>query len=314
MQAVILAAGLGTRLRPVTDSRSKAMVPVLGRPLVERAMMPFVENGIREFILVVSPDDQEIREYFSRQPAPSITVEYVFQRERLGMAHALDKAANLIKGRFVLSACDSLIGQSHVGDLLALAEGSDAALSLLDVEPEKISRSGVVEIDGDVIRRIVEKPRLEEAPSRTVSLPHYVFSHGFLEAVARVEPSPRGEYELQDAIQALIDGGGRVRGVRADVRLQVSTPEDLLELTRRLLNEDSEPRHVVPERVGVGATLVEPLRIDRGVVIGEGCEIGPEVYLEAGCSLGDRSIVRRTVVLRGGRVDPGAVIEDSVVT
>ncbi len=146
MQAVILAAGKGTRLLPITQARSKAMVPVLGRPLVELAAMPFVDNGIHDFIFVISRDDTEITDYFESRCALDIAPRFVIQEERLGMAHALGLAAPLIRGRFVVSACDSLIDSSHVRDLLDAAVGADAVLSLLEVEPELVTRSGVVEL------------------------------------------------------------------------------------------------------------------------------------------------------------------------
>ena len=314
MQAVILAAGMGTRLRPVTANRSKAMVPVLGRPLVERALVPFVGNGVRDFVFVISPDDTEIAGYFTERTSLEITARFVIQEERLGMAHALSLAAPFVEGRFAVSACDSLLDSSHVGDLLSVGDDVDAALSLLDVEPERLSRSGVVELDGSRVRRIVEKPSLEDAPSNTVSLPHYVFSPQLLEILPLIQTSPRGEYELQDAIQGLIDGGGKVIGVRADERFQVSSPEDLLKLTLQLFSEGSEPMRIDSAAVGRGTTIVEPVLVERGAELGDGCEIGPEVFLESGCRIGDDVIVRRSIVLRGGRVAMGETVEDMVVT
>ena len=314
MQAVILAAGLGTRLKPVTAERSKAMVPVLGRPLVERAMLPLVANGIRDFVLVVSPEDGEICPYFGEGANLGITTRFVVQEERLGMAHALGLAAEYIGGRFLVSACDSLVDGAHVQALLAAAQETDAVLSLLDIEPDVVSRSAAVELNGLVVRRIVEKPRPEEVPSNTVSLPHYVFSPQVLDFLSEVQPSPRGEFEIQDAIQAMIDGGGRVVGVRAGSRVQVSSPEDLLVLTRTLLRDTSESGHIDPGRVGRGTELIEPLRVDDGVLIGDGCEIGPEVYLEAGCLIGHGAVVRGAIVFRGGRVADGETIEDRVIT
>jgi len=313
MQAVILAAGMGTRLRPVTANRSKAMVPVLGRPLVERAIAPFVENGVRDFVFVISPDDTEIAGYFADRTSLEITARFVNQEERLGMAHALGLAAPLVHGRFVVSACDSLLDPSHVRNLLSVGDDADAVLSLLDVEPERLSLSGVVELDGSRVRRIVEKPSPEDAPSNTVSLPHYVFSPQLLEILPLIQTSPRGEYELQDAIQGLIDGGGKVIGVRADERFQVSSPEDLLNLTLQLFSEDSEPMRIDSAAVGRGTTIVEPVLVEQGVELGDGCEIGPEVFLESGCRIGDHVIVRRSIVLRGGRVAMGETVEDMVV-
>jgi len=313
MQAVILAAGKGTRLRPVTESRSKAMVPVLGRPLVARAMMPFVENGIRDFVVVISVDDTEIGPFFSEMDRFGVSVRCVVQRERLGMAHALGLAAPLITGSFVLSACDSLVDRCHVEELLAAGDGADAVLSLLDVGPESVSKSAVVEFDGPRIRRIIEKPPAEEAPSHTISLPHYVFSPRVLNLLSAVRPSPRGEYELQDAIQDLIDEGGDVVGVRAAERLQVSTPEDLLSLTLRMFAGDSAIHEVRSTDVGRGTRFGAPHLVEEGVVIGDGCTIGPEVYLENGCHVGDGAVIRRSVVLRGGRVGDGETVDDSLI-
>lgn len=313
MQGVILAAGLGTRLRPVTDKRSKAMVPVLGKPLVERAMAPLIECGVDDFILVVGPDDDSIRAHFSETGNRGLRVRFAVQDSRLGMAHALALAAPLIEGPFLLSACDSIVERSHVEGLLAAAEGTDGVLGLLDVEPELLSRSAVVELQGRRVTRIVEKPDPGRAPSRTVSLPHYVFSPRILPLVAQVEPSPRGEYELQNAIQALIEEGGLIVGVHAERRLQVSTPNDLLVLTLKLLDDRTESGAAAANRVGPETALCEPVSIDVGAVVGRGCEIGPGVFLESGCRVGDGAVVRRSIVLSGGRVAPGELVEDRVV-
>jgi NDP-sugar pyrophosphorylase family protein len=201
-----------------------------------------------------------------------------------------------------------------VGRLLAAAKTADAALSLLEVEPELLSRSAVVEMDGDRIRRIVEKPAVHDAPSRTVSLPHYVFSPRIFDILPGIEPSPRGEYELQDGIQGLIDVGAHVVGVAADERLQVSTPADLLALTRRLFGAGSETRRADPGSVGAATRFVDPVRVESETVIGGACEIGPEVFLEGGCRIGDGAEIRRSIVLRGGCVGAGEIIEDRVVT
>jgi len=313
MQAVVLAAGIGTRLRPVTTNRSKAMVPVLGRPLVERALLPYAKTGVRDFVFVISPDDAEITRHFTESTSLDITARFVVQEERLGTAHALRLAAPFVHGRFVVSACDSLLEPWHVQKLFSVGEDADAVLSLLDVEPEMLCRSGVVELDGERIRRIVEKPSRENAPSNTVSLPHYVFSPRLLEFLPSVEPSVRGEFELQDAIQGLIDGGRTVIGVHAESRFQVSSPEDLLALTRQLLSDGSEPFRIGPDSVSPGMTLVEPFHIEPGTVLGDGCEIGPESYLESGCHIGRGAVVRRSIVLRTGVVEVGEVVDSRIV-
>jgi len=293
MQAVILAAGLGTRLQPVTRDRSKAMVPTLGQPLVERAMMPYAANGITDFVLVVGADDAEIKRHFTNRSGLQVRIRFAVQEERLGMAHALATAAEFIEGPFVLSACDSLVSVEHVGEVLCAADNADAVLSLLDVEAELVARSASVELDGVRVRRIVEKPAPGDSASNTISLPHYVFPRRLIDRL------------IQDAIQALIDDGGTVVGIRAEDRYQVSTPEDLLALTQRLLREEVELTHTAPAQVGAGTDLVGALRIEVGVEIGDHCEIGPNVYLESGSSVGNGAVVRESVVLRNARVRDG---------
>ena len=102
MQAVILAAGKGSRLHPITTARSKAMLPILGKPIVERVMEDLVSTGVDDFILVISQNDRYINRYFRRESRIEADVRFVYQAERLGMANALSYAAPLIQGDFIL--------------------------------------------------------------------------------------------------------------------------------------------------------------------------------------------------------------------
>ncbi len=317
MQGVILAAGKGSRLQPITLTRSKAMVPILGKPIVERVMEDLVANGVDDFILVVSPDDRHITRYFHRESEIEMDVRFVYQPERLGMANALLCAAPLITGDFILSACDNLISAEHVGRMLALKESSlrpNAVLTLMPVEPDRLGSVGIVEMDGPWVIRIVEKPSPDEAPSDISSLPLYCFSPRILEYLPLVPRSPRGEYELQDAIQMLIERDGRVAGVTVEQRLTLTSPADLLALNRHyLFNGDDRPQ-LAPHTVAPNTRLITPLRIESGTVIGANCTIGPNVYIERDCCIGDNVTIRNAVVLRESIIPDGATIEDEVVS
>ena len=177
MQGVVLAAGKGTRLQPLTQTRSKAMAPVVGKPLVARVVDTLVANDVRDLVMVVSPDDTAICGYFGDGAALGMTVRYVVQTERLGMAHALGLAAPFLDGAFVLSACDNLVAAAHVGDLIAAhrQHAAAATLSLMPIDIAKASSTGVVVWEPPYVRRIVEKPHPADAPSNISSLPLYVF-------------------------------------------------------------------------------------------------------------------------------------------
>ena len=109
MQAVILAAGKGTRLEPLSLTRSKAMMPIVGKPIVERVMEDIAAQGVADFILIVSPEDREIVDYFQTKSRLDVRVRFVEQPERRGMAHALGYAAPLVRENFILSACDNVM-------------------------------------------------------------------------------------------------------------------------------------------------------------------------------------------------------------
>lgn len=316
MQAVILAAGKGTRLHPVTDTLSKAMAPVAGKPIIHRVMEPLIENGIQSFVLVVSPDDTAIRRYFGGPEMNGTRVSFVEQHDRLGMAHALNLAAPNIGGPFILTACDNLVPSTFIRELLdrQKKDPCDALLSLKRVAQERISSVGIVDLASDgSVRRIVEKPAIEEAPSNIGSLPLYLFSRAILDLLPRVQLSARGEFELQDAIQMLIEEKKRVAGLFTESRLQLTNTADLLHLNRHYLGFDDASQIMCAESVGKNTELRSPLRIEEGVAIGHNCTIGPNVILESGCRIGDSVSLADVIVLKNSTIESGRKVTSEVI-
>lgn len=319
MQGVILAAGKGKRLQPVTPARTKAMAPVAGKPIVARVFDLLVQTGVNEVILLVSPDDNAIVPYFERHTPPGVQVTFVVQQERLGMAHALGLVAPHLHGDFIMSACDNLVPPEHMAALIAThrREQANATLSLMEIDIAHAASTGIVEweagAEGRLIRRIVEKPQPHEAPSNVSSLPLYVFSSTLLHYLPQVKPSARGEYELQDAIQLLINHSGRVTGVLTDVRWQLTNVNDLLELNRHYLAVEQAHGQVHVPPINHGVRLIPPVRIDADCVIDSSCIIGPHVYLEPGCRIGAGARVENAILLQNAVVEAGAVIAGAVV-
>lgn len=308
MQTVILAAGRGTRLHPITQNRSKAMLPILGKPIVERILDQMAPNGIEDFILVISPEDECILQYFQGRADSWGNIQFAYQEERLGSAQALSCAAPLISGDFIVSACDNLTSAKHIGGMLeAWRSGphQDALLSIMPADPQRINQVGIVELEGPRVKRIVEKPRPEQAPSNIASLPLYCFSTRILDLLAEVSLSIRGEYELPSAIQMLIDQGGEVRGVNTNQRLTLTNPDDLLSINLYCLKHSEEVFQMAPDQVGANTRLIPPLCVEPGTVIGRDCMIGPNVYIEPDCQIGDRVHLRDAVILRHARVPDG---------
>jgi glucose-1-phosphate thymidylyltransferase len=320
MQGLILAGGKGKRLHPLTQHRSKAMAPVAGKPMVARVVDLLVQNGICDLLLIVSPADALIADYFAEHCPPAVTIRCLPQVQQLGMAHALQLAAPYLHDHFVLSACDNLVEPDHLAQLIAthVARQANATLSLMPIALEKASTTGVIAWaageQAGWIAHIVEKPKPEEAPSNISSLPLYVFSRRLLDYLPQVQPSARGEYELQDAMQLLIAQAGRVTGVLTAQRWQITTVDDLLALNRYFLEQaaaSAAPRQAV--QVGAGSQLIQPVCIEAGSVIGENCVIGPHVYIESSAQIGHGARLVNALVLRNAIVAAGQLVYDEVI-
>ena len=324
MQGVILAAGKGKRLQPVTPARTKAMAPVAGKPIVARVLDLFIQNNVRNILLLISPDDLDIRPYFAeqieKQQLPDdLTMQFVVQQERLGMAHALTLLAPYIQSDFVMSACDNLVPPDHVATLLQIHRdrATNAVLSLLEIDIAESATTGIVELhqaaDGLWIRRIIEKPQPQDAPSNIASLPLYVFSHKLLDYLPNIQPSARGEYELQDAIQMLIDDVGNVTGVRTPQRWQLTNVDDLLALNHQFLATEPQSAQVLTSSIGANVQIRPPVRIDAEAIIGGCCVIGPNVYIEADCQVGANAHLTNAIVLRGSVIAPASQMINTVI-
>ncbi len=313
LQGVILAAGGGSRLGQLSRNRSKAMMPIVGKPIVERIMDDMAACGIDDFFVVVSPGDTAIEDHFHAVRRSNFNVRIVYQPERLGMADALSQAAPLISGNFMLSACDNLVPLSDFRRVVNKWKSSpslQALLTLIPVSADKVPSMGIVAMDGAAITRIVEKPSLEDAPSNIASTPLYCFSPKILDYLSEVPASKRGERELQDAIQMLIYRDGSVEGLMLTNRMTLTSPNDLLNINMHYLKGVD---NVQTDKVGPNSNFVPPLYIESGVTVGANCTVGPNVYVESGCEIRDGAVVRDAVLLKGAVVEAGEKVELRVV-
>ena len=316
-QSIILAAGKGTRLAPITNTRSKGMLPILGKPFLERIIRGMLSSGLRNFILVVNPEDHEFRQYFQKEFSLDVQIQFIDQDRQLGTAHALRLAAPHITGDFFLSACDSLVPEGEMNLLVSTwsqSPGSQGLLSLERIPQKDADKTGIVTLEGDKVSGIVEKPLPAEAPSNISSTPLYAFSSRILDYLPQVPVSPRGEYELQDAIQMMIDEGQTVNGIFLKNRLTLTTAEDLLAINLYYLYALVQRDRVVTKNIGSHTNLVEPVFIEEGVEIGSNCQIGPGVYIEKNVRIGDDVQLENVVVLRNTTIATSTRLKDRVIS
>lgn len=316
MQAVILAAGKGSRLHPITNSRSKPMLPILGKPIVGRVMENLVACGLNDFILVVSPEDREIREHFQDESTLDVNLRFVDQPIQLGTAHALMQAAPLLSEDFVLAACDTLVSEDDIQRLLtkwSALPDLQGLLSLTRIPLAEAPKTGIVTLQEDRVTNIVEKPSPDQALTDISSLPVYCFSPHLLDFLSQVKLSSRGEYELQDALQMMITQGGDVRSLFFQSRHSLTSVEDLLEINLQFLQKGDRDWPIDPHRIGSNTCLIKPLYIGQGTIIDSDCNIGPAVYIEGNAHIGNRVRLQNVVVLKKAVIPDGVCLSHQVV-
>jgi dTDP-glucose pyrophosphorylase len=317
MQAVILAAGKGTRLNPVTKKRSKAMLPILGKPMVELVIESLSACGIMDFILVVSPEDKEIVPYFELKSQLGLNIRFINQPVSNGMAQAISLAAPAISGDFIVSACDSLLTAAEI-NLYINSWGNypkpEALLALMFMSRDQISKSSCVELNGNRVVKIVEKPSANNITSDLASIPLYLFTTKILDYLKDAQVSQRGEYELQDAIQIMVNNGDLVCGKLVHDRISVTYIKDLLAANMEFFRKSGADFNSSHGVSGGNTVMKTPYLIEKGAMIGTNCLIGPNVYLEGISRIGNNVQISNSVVLRGASVTDGTIIENSIVT
>ncbi|MFB6283490.1 MAG: UTP--glucose-1-phosphate uridylyltransferase AglF [Halobacteria archaeon] len=237
MKSVVLAAGKGTRLRPLTEDKPKALVEVDGKPLVEHVFDSLIDIGVDEFIVVVGYLKEKIIERYEDEYR-EIPITYTHQRDQNGLAHALLQAEPYIDESFVLMLGDNIF-RANLGDVVnrQQEDRADAAFLVEEVPMEEASRYGVCDTNeyGE-ITEVVEKP--DDPPSNLVMTGFYTFTPEIFHACHLVQPSDRGEYEITDAINLLIQSGRTIDAIRLDGwRMDIGYPEDREKAEERLKNE-----------------------------------------------------------------------------
>ncbi|ABF44643.1 glucose-1-phosphate thymidyltransferase [Deinococcus geothermalis DSM 11300] len=300
MKAIIPAAGLGTRLRPLTYTRPKPVLPVAGAPIIVHALRTLLAAGINEVGIIVSDATRaEIAQ--TLEQVPEVQVTLINQHEQLGLGHAVLTARNWVgQQNFCVYLGDNLF-EHGVAPFIERFQREQAAAVIALVEVPDPTAFGVAELEGERITRLVEKPKVP--PSNLAVAGLYCFTPEVFDVLDGMPPSARGEYEITDAIQGLVDRGQTVLGQCVQGWWKdTGRPADLLDANRLLLEQIGADvqgevegsrltgRVIIPASARVTRSkIVGPVLLGEGVVV-EDAYIGPFT------SIGPGSVVRQAEV------------------
>lgn len=321
-KAVVLAAGRGTRLQPVTSDTSKCMLPLIGRPILWHILETVHRAGITHVQIVVGYKKEKIIDYFGDGLEIGLHISYIEQKKRDGTAKAIGLAA-LVEDFLVLNG-DTLVDFEDIEKIMKSHAG-DATLGVRRVEDPQ--QYGVVEVDGSTVKSIVEKPK--EFVSNLANAGIYVFSPEIFAAIEKTKKSERGEYEITSSIELLIKQGRDVSAVElSGIWSDIGNPWNYLDSNKVLLGMAKPSiKGTVEDGVVVKGTLIlgsgsvvrSGTYIEGPVYIGENCKIGPNTYIRSytsigsNCRAGNAVELKNSIIMEKTNISHLSYVGDSII-
>jgi len=236
-KAVVLAAGKGTRLKPVTEEIPKVMVEIAGRPLLHYSLSALSSAGVKEAAIIVGYMADSVQEHFGAE-FRGMKLTYIVQHQQMGTAHAASLARRFCGTESFLMLNGDTIFEKPLLKRVLEKTGFDCVM--VAAETDNPSRYGVLEVEGDRVKNIIEKPAPGTEPSNLVNYGLYYFSPRIFEVIDNTKISPRGEFEITDSIKFLI-ADGKVAWVKSARRLlDITNPEDVARAEKIVAESESD--------------------------------------------------------------------------
>lgn len=328
MKGVILHGGFGTKLRPLTHTGPKQLIPIANKPNSQYVIEDLRESGIVDIAIVVgSIFPEKVKEYYGNGEKFGVKIQYIEQNEPKGIAHAVSLCRNYVREEpFIVYLGDNLL-KGGIRNFIGEFQHSDCDAMVLLCQVKNPERFGVAKIDekGKLVK-LVEKPK--EPPSKYALTGIYFFKPIIFKMIEKLKPSWRGELEITDAIQLLLRSGHIV-----DYRIvqgwwkDTGTPEDILEANRLVLDElkteiagKIENRSSIQGRISTakGSMIKESSLVRGPVVIGQNTSIEPRVYIGPYTSIGNNCTIKKgeienSIIMDNCTIDVDERIIDSII-
>jgi bifunctional UDP-N-acetylglucosamine pyrophosphorylase/glucosamine-1-phosphate N-acetyltransferase len=328
VKAVIIAAGKAERLRPLTSTKPKQLIPIAGRPQLEWLLRGIVDAGIEETLIVTHYMEDKIKKRFGDGSELGLNLSYATQKEMKGTADAFRYAEAFAKGEdFVGMNGDLYLSSGIIREVVKAHKGGELTVTGLERDPYLY---GALKLQGDKVQGIVEKPSPGTAPSNVTNAGIYVFPPKTFDAIKATKLSPRGEYEITDSVNHIIASGvpARVHMLDDGDWLDIGHPWHVLEANTRALSRlesriegnVEEGAHIQgPVYIASTARVRSGVYIEGPAYIGPDCDVGPNNYIRAGTSLvggnrvGASCEIKNTILMENAAVPHLSYIGDSII-
>ena len=316
-QAIVLAAGEGERMRPLTTTRPKAMLPIGGKPLLEHLLGRAKEAGIERFVIVVGHQKEKIADHFGDGSDLEVSIEYVVQEERLGTGHALLLAEDRAEDRFLVMNGDVLC---DADSLKRVMDNEGPAVAAVRVKDPDTDMDSILEVEGGFLKSVAERGKCP--PSHLISAGICLLDRRIFEPLRKAPASEdegrrRRETDLLEGLKPLLADGLEIGVVELERWIEIVHPWDILKANETLMPPDT--RGILGDVEG-GATLSGEVAVGKRtairsgsyvtgpVVIGNGCDIGPNCLIKGPTSIGDDVRIGSGVVIENSSIMEGTEV------
>jgi bifunctional UDP-N-acetylglucosamine pyrophosphorylase/glucosamine-1-phosphate N-acetyltransferase len=318
MKCVILAAGEGKRMHPLTFTRPKVMLPIANKPILEWNLINAIDAGIKEFIFVIGYKSEMVRKYFANGEKRNIKIEYVNQGNALGTAHAIGMVEKFVDD-FIVLCGDTIFDKQDIKNIVK----KENSMGLLKIE--NTEEYGIVETKGKRVVKIYEK--MQTPISNVINAGIYHFNKKIFDFIKKTEKSPRGEYEITDSINMMLNKR-EIEGIFLKEWRDVVYPWHMLDANEEILKRISKKIEGTIEKnttvkgniiVGKNSMILSGSYIEGPVVIGENCKIGPNCYIRPctsignGCHVGNACEVKNSIIMNNSNVPHQNYVGDSII-
>jgi bifunctional UDP-N-acetylglucosamine pyrophosphorylase/glucosamine-1-phosphate N-acetyltransferase len=327
VKAFILAAGESTRMKPLTVNIPKPLLLVAGKPFLQHTIETLKKVGIRDIAILIGWRQEAIKEYFGNGKKFGVNIKYILQDERLGTAHAIGLAEKHFKVEFLCINGDVFAAEKIIKDLIKFYKKNNGIILTL-AKRSGLKNYGIVELKGKKILKIIEKPTHPQ--SALVNAGIYIFTPKIFSAIKATPLSKRGEYEITDSIQMLINKYN-VFGYSLkdqDVWMDISMPWDLITANELFLKKirtkiqgeiELYTKIIGKVQVGKGTVIKNGSYIVGPVVIGNNCDIGPNCLIRSSttignnCKVGNAVEFKNSIIMDNTKIPHHSYVGDSII-
>ena len=327
MKGVILHGGHGTRLRPLTHTGPKQLLPIANKPMSQFALEDLRKAGITDIAIIIGDIyPEKVKEFYGNGEKFGVKINYIYQDNPKGISHAVRLCKNFIgKEKFVVYLGDNVL-RTGLENYTKKFVSSKADAMILLCEVEDPQRFGIAELDGKKIKKIVEKPKNPTSNLAVIGV--YFLTPKIFDIIDKLKPSWRGELEITDALQMMMDNNltlqfDTVTGWWKDT----GTPDDILHANKLILDTVGTPNQFVLSEgskvqgnivIGKNSSITRDSFVTGPAIIGDNCTIGPATRIGPYVSVGNNSIVKKceienSIIMNGCKIHSRTHITDSII-